>query len=84
MKKVIKLKESDIHKMVNKVIKEQRIGPPQEVRDQQKKIDKKDKVIHSELEKRVVELEERVELLSRLIEQNTQLSIELKKSIQEK
>jgi uncharacterized protein YceH (UPF0502 family) len=57
MKKVIKLKESDIHKMVSKILKE----------DDQGVINAQDKSIHHELERRVSALEKKVsQLVSQL------------------
>ena len=55
MAKVIKLKESDIHKMVNKVIKEQT----------QEDIDNVDNVIHSN--RRFISLQEQVDNNTKLI-----------------
>ena len=55
MSKVIRLKESDIHKMVNKVIKEQT----------QEDIDNVDNVIHSN--RRFISLQEQVDNNTELI-----------------
>ena len=55
MKKVIRLKESDINKMVNKVIKEQT----------QEDIDFQDNVIHSN--RRFISLQEQVDNNTKLI-----------------
>jgi hypothetical protein len=86
----LNLTESDIKKLSKSILKEQTSKEAHDLFQKhstppnQKKINQKDKVIHSELEKRVVELEEQVKLLHNLVKQNTQLSVELKKSLQTK